>query len=202
MSIATLVFDFGNVVGFFSHRQAAVQLAAFGAAPADDLLPFLFGGDLEDDYESGRLSSDAFIKHVCDRFGLTCTPDEFAVAFSDMFTPNEEVCALLPRLKPRYRLLLLSNTTELHSRHFLVQFADHLRWFDRVVLSHALGMRKPKPAVYEHCQQLTGSRPDECVFIDDVAANVDGAKACGWQGIVYRRGEDLGAQLARLGVEV
>ena len=43
-----------------------------------------------------------------------------------MFWPNPEVCAWCRALKPRYRLLLLSNTNELHSRHFLRQFADTL----------------------------------------------------------------------------
>lgn len=202
MSIATIVFDFGNVVGFFSHRQAAEQLAAFGRASADEVQAFLFAGQLEDDYESGRISSAAFIQLVCRTFDLTCTPEAFAVAFSDMFTPNEEICALLPRLKPQYNLLLLSNTTELHSRHFVAQFAEPLKWFDHLVLSHEIGVRKPNPGIYERCQQLTGSRPEECVFIDDIPANVDGAKRCGWQGIVYRRGGDLAGQLAQLGVKL
>jgi glucose-1-phosphatase len=202
MSIATIVFDFGNVVGFFSHRQAAEQLAAFGGVPADEILAYLFSGELEDDYESGRISSDAYIQLVCRTFALTCTPEEFALAYSDMFIPNDAVCSLLPRLKPRYQLLLLSNTTELHSRHFLAQFAEHVKWFDHLVLSHELGLRKPRPGIYEHCRKLVGCRADECVFIDDVAANVDGAKACGWQGIVYRASDDLGAKLTQLGIEL
>jgi putative hydrolase of the HAD superfamily len=200
MSIATIVFDFGNVVGWFSHRQAAEQLAAFGRASPDEILTHLFSGALEDEYESGRISSAAYVEQVCRTFELTCSPAEFALAYSDMFTPNDAVCSLLPRLKSGYRLLLLSNTTELHSRHFIAQFAEHMRWFDHLVLSHEVGVRKPQPAIYEHCRKLVGCRAEECVFIDDVAANVAGAKACGWRGIVYRRGDDLAGQLARLGV--
>jgi putative hydrolase of the HAD superfamily len=202
MAIATIVFDFGNVVGWFSHRQAAEQLAAFGEASADEILAYLFTGPLEDDYESGRINSATFIEHVCRTSRLSCTPEEFALAYSDMFTPNDTVCSLLPRLKSRYRLLLLSNTTELHSRHFLAQFGEHMQWFDHLVLSHQVGLRKPQAGIYEHCRKLVGCRSEECVFIDDVAANVAGAQACGWQGIVYRRGDDLAAQLARLGVIV
>ena len=119
MAIATIVFDFGNVVSFFSHRQAAEQLAAFGSALADEILAHLFNGALEDEYESGRISSAAYVEQVCRTFQLTCSPAEFARAYSDMFTANDAVCSLLPRLKSDYRLLLLSNTTELHSRHFL-----------------------------------------------------------------------------------
>jgi putative hydrolase of the HAD superfamily len=204
MSIATIVFDFGNVVGLFSHRQAAEQLAAYGPGPAsaEEIQAFIFSGELGEDYELGRISSDAFVKHVCKTFQLACTPEEFAVAYSDMFAPNRDVCALLPRLKPRYQLILLSNTTELHARHFRPLFAEHFRWFDHVVLSHEVGLRKPSPDVYEHCRKLTGSRPDQCLFIDDIAENVAGAKACGWHGLVYKPGDDLAAKLRQLGVEL
>ena len=41
------------------------------------------------------------------------------------------------------RLLLLSNTNEMHSRQFLAQFADTLAHFDHVVLSHQVGVRTP-----------------------------------------------------------
>jgi HAD superfamily hydrolase (TIGR01509 family) len=204
MSIATIVLDFGNVVGLFSHRQAAEQLAAYGPGPAAaaEMQAFIFGGPLGVDYEVGRVSSDDFVRHVCQTFRLACTPEEFAVAYSDMFAPNPDVCALLPRLKPRHKLILLSNTCDLHARHFRAQFAEHFRWFDHAVLSHEVGLRKPWPGVYEHCRVLAGSRPDECVFIDDIAENVEGARACGWHGIVYRPGDDLAAKLTQLGVVI
>jgi putative hydrolase of the HAD superfamily len=200
MAIRTLVFDFGNVVGFFSHRKAAEQLAAYSSLDSDALLAFLAAGDLEDDYESGRLSTAALMAAVRAGCRLTCTDDQFRVAFADMFEPNPEVCALVPRLKPAHRLLLLSNTNELHCDHFSRQFADTLRWFDALVFSHKVGLRKPHPDIYAHCVGLAGCQPGECLFIDDLPANVAAARACGWQGLVYRRGEDLAAQLADLGI--
>src|SRR5437660_943322 len=129
MSIETIVFDFGKVIGHFSHLQAARQLAVYGKVAPEEIVALLFNSELEDEYESGRITTEAFIEQVCRTFHLTCPPAEFALAYSDMFAPNEAVCALLPRLKPRYQLVMLSNTTELHSQHFLPQFAEHVRWF-------------------------------------------------------------------------
>ncbi len=46
-------------------------------------------------------------------------------------------------------------------------------------------------------------RPSECLFIDDLPANIEAAQACGWQGIVYqRRTATCAASLRKLGVEV
>lgn len=200
MNVRCVVFDFGNVVGFFSHHKAAEQLAAYGKASAESIQAYLFGGRLEDDYESGRLSTAVLTGLVRETFHLTGTDEQLRTAFADMFTPNPDVCSLIPRLKPRYRLVLLSNTNELHARQFVPQFADTLRYFDAVVLSYEVGVRKPDPRVYAICQERAGCAAAECLFIDDLPANVEAARACGWQGLVYRRGDDLAAALARCGV--
>ncbi len=110
--------------------------------------------------------------------------------------------ALVPALKPRYRLLLLSNTNELHAIQFRRQFADTLAHFDGLILSHEVGLRKPCAGIYMHCHKLADCEPSQCLFIDDLPANIDAARACGWQGIVYHPGLDLCRELKKLGVEM
>jgi HAD superfamily hydrolase (TIGR01509 family) len=201
MNITTIVFDFGNVLGFFSHRKAAEQLAVYSPLSADDILHRYLDPQLEEDFESGRLSLPEFRELVRQRCRVTCSDAQLDLAIADMFTPNDEVCALVPALKPRYRLVLLSNTNELHAIHFRRQFADTLAHFDALVLSHEVGMRKPCADIYAHCHNLAGSTPRQCLFIDDLPANVEAARACGWHGIVYHRGLDLRRELHKLGIE-
>ncbi|HWG44735.1 MAG TPA: hypothetical protein VN688_18310, partial [Gemmataceae bacterium] len=109
MSITTIVFDFGNVLGFFSHHQAAEQLAAYTPLSVNEILNLYLDQQLEDDFESGRISLADFRAKVRQRCGVTCSNEQLDAAIADMFTPNEAVCQLIPALKPRYRLLLLSN---------------------------------------------------------------------------------------------
>ncbi len=200
--IRTIVFDFGNVIGFFDYGITVDRLARHSRQPADDIRRFIYGGELEDAYESGRISSAEFLERVRAGCGLDCPDDVLMPAFADMFWPNEPVCALVPRLKPRYRLLLGSNTNDLHARHFRQQFADTLRHFDGLVLSHEVGARKPRPEFFRHAQRLAGCAPEECLFIDDLPANIAGARALGWRGIVYAPTTDLAAELAKLGVRL
>jgi putative hydrolase of the HAD superfamily len=202
MTIKTLAFDFGNVVGHFSHRKASERLAAHSPLSVDVIHRHIFGGQLEDDFESGRLTTSDFLRSVREICQLDCD-DEFASqALADMFWRNEEVCALVPCLKPRYRLLLASNTNDLHARHFERQFEQTLAHFDACILSHQVGARKPSAAFFAHCQRLALCAPAECLFIDDLPANVAGARSFGWQGIVYRDYADFCTQLARHGVDV
>jgi putative hydrolase of the HAD superfamily len=200
MKITTLVFDFGNVLGLFSHRRAAEQLAAFSTDSAEFIQGYLFGGQLEDDYESGRISTRVLMGLVRETCHVQCTDAQFAKAFGDMFTRNEPVCALVPRLRPRYRLLLLSNTNDLHARQFTAQFAEVFAHFDKLVLSFEVGLRKPSPDLFAYCERVAGVPPGAVLFIDDLPSNVEGARDYGWQGLVYRPGTDLAPQLAAAGV--
>jgi epoxide hydrolase-like predicted phosphatase len=55
--------------------------------------------------------------------------------------------------------------------------------FDVVVISGEVGLRKPDPAIYQLTAERLGLPPGECVFVDDLAANVRGAAASGMCGI-------------------
>ena len=189
--IKTIVFDFGNVIGFFDPRPAFEKLAQYTALSAEALIDFLYEGELEDAYESGRMSSAEFLRRVREGCRLSCSEKALIDIYCDIFRPNDEVCRLVPLLKPHYKLLLGSNTTELHAQQFLRQFADILRPFDAVILSWQIGARKPRPEFFRHCQERAQSEPQECLFIDDLPANVAGAQQCGWQGLVYHPGNDL-----------
>jgi epoxide hydrolase-like predicted phosphatase len=196
----TVVFDFGNVVGFFDHHRTLRRLERFTTMPAQAMYASVYAGQLEEDFESGRLTEEQFLAHFIDRCQLSCTADVLGEACADIFWPNPEVCELIPRLKGRCRLLLGSNTNAIHARFFRKQFGDVLGHFDELVLSHEIGVRKPKPGFFEHCQRLAGSSPEQCLFIDDLPENVQAAKNLGWRGIVYKPDNGLAAALKQHGV--
>jgi len=197
-----IVFDFGNVVGYFDHYQTLSKLTAYTDMTAEAMYVAVYDTDLEDAFESGRLTVADFLTRFRQLCRLRCDDEHLHAAIADIFRPNPEVCALLPVLRPHYRLLLGSNTNELHAVQFRRQFADVLHHFDHLVLSFKVGVRKPRAGFFEHCQRLAGCPPRECLFIDDLPANVAGARACGWHGIVYTGIEDLRARLAALGIKV
>src|SRR5438128_1890523 len=116
--IQAIVFDFGNVIGFFDHHLTSQRLAAHAELSVEAIHGQLFGGALEADYDTGRISTADFLRRVRQNCRLRCSDEVLAAAWADIFWPNHAVIALLPRLKPYYRLLLGSNTNELHAQHF------------------------------------------------------------------------------------
>jgi len=198
MAITTIVFDFGNVIGFFDHWQAIRQLARLTEVSPELIRDRLFTTELEDIYESGRIRTPELLAHARELCQLRGSDADIERAFADMFWPNEDVCRLVPTLRPRYRLFVLSNTNDMHSRWFCGQFAGTLAHFDGLFFSHEIGVRKPHTGIYDHALRRMECRSSECVFIDDLPANIAAARECGWHGIVYTDIRSLRSELSAL----
>ena len=61
--------------------------------------------------------------------------------------------------------------------------------FDGVIISADHKLLKPEKEIYEKLYETFGLNPSECFFIDDVAANIEGAAATGMQGHCYCHGD-------------
>ena len=70
--------------------------------------------------------------------------------------------------------------------------------FDAWVISAEVGMRKPEERIFRHAAGLLGLPPEQCVFIDDIEANVEAAGALGMAGIHHREPRSTAATLGNL----
>jgi len=92
------------------------------------------------------------------------------------------------------RTALLSNSwgNDDYPRHLFPEL------FDVVVISAEVGMRKPEERIFRHTAELLGLEPDECVFIDDVAANIAAAEAIGVVGVHHHEPGPTAVRLTEL----
>jgi len=75
--------------------------------------------------------------------------------------------------------------------------------FDGVVISGDEGMHKPEPAIYELGAERVGLSPADCVFVDDLRENCEGAEAVGMTAVLHRGAERTLPRLEELlGVEL
>ncbi len=190
----TLLLDFGNVVAFFDHRRASRQLAALAGAPttAEQVFERVFASPLEPDLDRGRIPAPQFLRLLRGHLDLTASDDAIVTAWCDIFQPNEELVAQLPRVRPLvHRLVLASNTNDLHFQWIARQFAAPLALFDELVLSYRVGARKPEEAFFRRCVDAAGVPAGRCVFVDDKPEFVEAARQAGMAGVLYRPGLDL-----------
>ncbi|TCC45634.1 HAD family phosphatase [Kribbella capetownensis] len=57
--------------------------------------------------------------------------------------------------------------------------------FDDIVISGEVGMRKPDPEIFLLAARRLDLKPEECVFVDDLGLNVEGARALGMTGMLH-----------------
>ena len=67
--------------------------------------------------------------------------------------------------------------------------------FDDIVLSFEVGYRKPQRGIYDYAAELAGVNPAQCILIDDLARNCEGARAAGWDAIEFTTTEECVKQL-------
>lgn len=201
-----LIFDFGNVVAFFDYALACQTLGGRLGLTGEAFLTILRERGLMNvvhAFESGSIPAEEFTRSVERLAGLDLDHAEFEASWGDIFTLNRPVAALVGALKAQgYPLVLGSNTNEIHARQFRRQFADTLDLFDHLVLSYEIRRLKPSAAFYLTCAEASGARPEECVFIDDLPENVEGARQAGLDAILYREVPSLISALRARGVTV
>ncbi|MBZ9995288.1 MULTISPECIES: HAD family phosphatase [unclassified Mesorhizobium] len=70
-----------------------------------------------------------------------------------------------------------------------------------VTVSGDIGKIKPDRDIYDHHVAAFGLEPSATLFIDDSQKNVDGAKAAGWQAVLFTDAATLKADLERFGIK-
>lgn len=151
--------------------------------------------------ERGRLTEQGF----AERFGrlLELEPDRHPGLVERMFghvEPDEQMLEALRRARARgIRTGLISNSMGA-GRYDRSSFPD---LFDGVVISGDEGLHKPQPEIYELGCERVGLEPPECVFVDDLRENCDGAEAIGMTAVLHRGAERTLPRLEELlGVEL
>ena len=70
--------------------------------------------------------------------------------------------------------------------------------FDEAVISGDVGLHKPQPEIYLLASERLGAEPANCVFVDDLRENVDGAEAVGMVALLHRDSAHTVARLEAL----
>lgn len=96
--------------------------------------------------------------------------------------------------KAGFRTCLLSNSWG----HGGYPREDFPELFDAWVISSEVRMRKPEERIFRHAADLLGLRPQQCVFIDDMEANIEAAGAIGMVGVLHREPAQTAASVGRL----
>lgn len=188
-----LIFDFGNVLVRWEPEQ--VYIPYFGGDEAK--FWFLWRHVCDADFRNRIDAGEDQKQCIAERQRLY---PEYAEAIDMYFSRWEDALPgempgmreLLSELKndPRYRIYGLTNWSMETFPAARARFPI-LQMIDNYVVSGDVGMVKPDLAIFQLLLNRFGLRPEECLFIDDNPANIEGARRAGMDGIVFTGSEEL-----------
>ena len=101
-----------------------------------------------------------------------------------------------------YRVYILSNYGSWTYEATREKALDFLEDVDGAVFSYQVKQMKPDLEIFQTLFEKFSLNPQECVFLDDLPANIEGARAAGMHGIVFTGLEAALVELEKLGVKI
>lgn len=99
---------------------------------------------------------------------------------------NEKTLALMREIKERgYKIGILTNMPTAFVPSFKKYYKDFVALADAMVISGEEKMYKPQRRIYRLMASRLGVAPEEICFFDDVEANCESARSCGWKAIRF-----------------
>ncbi|WP_005035854.1 HAD family hydrolase [Holophaga foetida] len=189
--IRGIIFDFGNVICRFDNRLFLKALSGLSGRPVQELEGKLYGlSSLTESFERGDMEGPAFLEGMGELCGCHLDSELLISAYTRIFTPIESTFDLIRRLKPHYKLGLLSNTNPWHFERG-IRTCPVFPLFDAVTLSFEARALKPDPRIYQDALDKLGLMAEECIFIDDRPDFIQAADRCLLHGITYTGYADL-----------
>jgi len=108
-------------------------------------------------------------------------------AWQSYVTPDPEAHDVLARLNTDHALALITNFDHPPHVHEVIAEAHLADYFDAVVVSAEVGIKKPDPRIFAPALLRTELNPAEVVFVGDTADDVNGAQAAGMRAVLIRR---------------
>ena len=193
-----LILDCGGVLAYPTHGDwtfPPAMMKALRAFPARDVVIARARAALEWLNESEKMDSleeeDSlrlgYLRAATNDLGLYVENEALAQgAHWITYTPEcyslyEDVLPALEAWKGKYRLGLLSNA--MPSMKKAMEALGALQWFDAAIASCEIGAIKPAHQMYEAILALLGVAPGEAVFVDDLPANLEAARALGMRAV-------------------
>jgi epoxide hydrolase-like predicted phosphatase len=206
--IHAVISDFGGVLtsplinSFLAYQEhSGVPLEALGTAMArlserDGVHPLV-------ELETGRLPEaeflDALSHQLTEQLGRPVEMTGFGERYFAGLEPNARLIEYMRNLRGRgYRMAICTNNVREWASLWRAMLPVE-EIFDVVVDSGFVGLRKPEPEIYLLTLERLGVEAGQALFVDDIEANCDAARALGMATVWFRETEQAIAEIeARL----
>ena len=183
--IRSIVFDMGQVLIRFD-RDLFIRRLGIEGGDADALMREVFLSLEWAQLDWGSITDGEAVRTVCARLParLHAAAEKLITMWERPILPIDGMEQLIAQLKAAgYGIYLLSNASV--RQHEYWPSIPGAALFDGTLISADVGLIKPEPGIYDAFTAKFGLKAEECFFVDDVPMNVEGARRCGFAGVVF-----------------
>ena len=191
MKFKAVIFDFGNVIINIDVPRTFQAFSKLTGKKQTVIEKLVTDNQLFRRYETGHFTDIEFREIVRQTVGFPLSDHEVDTAWNSLLLDiPEDRIQLLKEIRKKCPIYLLSNTNNIHieaSNNYLKKtfgFKHLNELFDQLFLSYEIGMWKPDADIYHHVLKTINLKPQEVVFLDDNAHNIQSASALGMHTIL------------------
>jgi putative hydrolase of the HAD superfamily len=198
---STIIFDLGNVLLDIDLNQTLDRFRQLGITEQDNLIGRYKQSGVFCDLEDGRISKFEFAQQIKKQHNLLVQDELIFNAWCALLgTYKEERIKMILKLKQNFRVLLLSNTNEIHIKACgynvpIVGSLDNL--FHQVYYSYKLGVSKPHKEIFEILLKKENIKPSKALFLDDSIDNIKAAEKLGIESWWVKHPDDWVPQMRK-----
>lgn len=184
MAIKAVIFDMAGVVLLTVRGNFNSLLAERLGARVEDVARVM-NDEVNDRWDLGEIGDDEFYTHLLTELNQPIDKKSNLASFViDDFYIDLQILGFILELHRTYRTALLTNFPS-HLHDFM-----RTKWktggaFDHVIASCDVKLLKPDPRIYHKALEIIECQPDEAIFVDDRAINVEAAQAIGIRSVHY-----------------
>ena len=149
-------------------------------------------------FEEGKITPQELFESFRNLLGLRMNFEDFVRAWNSIFHSFETIVSedLIAKLAENHRMIILSDTNELHFE-FIKENFPILHYFDDFVLSYEVGYVKPAPEIFRIAIEKAECAAEECFYTDDRILNIEGARKLGINAFHFTSAHELETELKR-----
>ncbi len=202
MVIKGIIFDIGGVLVDVKIKSFLKKFVSETKLSKEQLYSMIILGGEWERFEKGLITEDQLKQRIEKDHGIAPElMDTMARGWRRTIRPMKETIEIARKLSEKYKLYALSNVDENTTIQCFAKFGFY-DYFEEIILSWKVHLRKPEPEIYEYTLKRMGMKPEEVVFIDNYPVNLPEPKKMGIHTILFTSPGQLTKDLRDLGIEV
>ncbi len=194
----TILFDLGGLIEHVNPNRVVEAFKQLGMQDPKRFFTLHAQSAICNEFEKGNVGADTFIDHILKHCRKGTAEQDVINAWNAnlLGVPLKALGSLQSLHNQGFSLYILSNTNEIHVKKIIENFyrqyrLDFYSLFTNVYFSYEIGHRKPETQFFKHVLNDANLSAKQCVFVDDLAKNLEPAKKLGINVIKHQTNEPI-----------